>query len=388
MTPEQAARAARKAAKRAAKRANKKRVVTYYVPPTGPRKRKNRNRNRQPRAYTGASAAAAAGSPAVSRMSQAPVSVSRVRRQTAPSIQMAGNGEKCRIRHREYVAEVSGSTSFATTSYVMQPGLQTLFNWLAAIAGQFEKYRFLAVRFCYETENATSQGGSIMYAFDWDVLDTAPLSKQELMSMKSSVRAAPWQEFCLELDMRDAQKDWYYTRSGSVPSGADAKLYDMGNLVVASQNASGASGELYIEYDIELIVPQQNQSPISGRVVGAGTMSATQLIGTSGAYSTGSNVGWSLGSDGSTYTCTVAGDYLFQHRLVGTTLVVTSAGSAPGGTATTTEILGVANTGGTDASYTYIVRAQVGQTVAPSIDSAAAVSTSTTRIARYNYSLN
>lgn len=324
------------------------------------------------------------GNPAVSAMSSAPAAASRVRRQSAPLVQMAANGERCVVRHREYVAEVSGSTAFATTSYVCQPALQTLFVWLQSIAGNFEKYRFRRLRFVFETENATSQAGSIIFSFDYDVLDAAPLSKQAMMSNKCSVRGAPWQEFALEVPVADMQRDFYYTRGGSVPSGADQKLYDAGNFIVASQNANGATGEIYVEYEIELITPQANVTPISGKVVGTAGMSSTSLFGSDAALQSGSNVGWSITS-ASTMTCTVAGDYLFSLRSTGT---VITGPYVVGGTATETLATGVVNSAATEARTDFLVRAQVGQTFAPTITSATTITLCDLRIAKYLYSLS
>ncbi len=229
------------------------------------------------------------------QMVSAPAALSRMSRQNAPKMSMSSNGQVCVVTHREYVAEVPGATNWTTTSYVIQPALQALFNWLASIAGNFEKYRFRRLRFCYETESATSQTGSVVLAIDYDALDAAPASKQAALSYKSSVRSPPWQECCLDCDLaNDAERDLYYTRAGSVPSGSDQKLYDMGQLFVGVQNSSGATGELWVEYVVELHTPQQavsSTNPISGKVTGTTSLTSSALVGADAAYTSGSNVG-------------------------------------------------------------------------------------------------
>lgn len=314
---------------------------------------------------------------------QAPIAATRVRRQTAPVVQMAGNGERCIVRHREYVGEVSGATNFTATQYVCQPGLQTLFVWLANIAGNFEKYRFRRLRFLYETENATSQGGTIIYSFDYDPLDAAPASKQDVMSNKVAVRSAPWQEFAMDVPIADMQRDFYYTRSGAVPSGADQKLYDVGQFIVATQGASGASGEIYVEYEVELITPQANTAPISGKILAVAGLDSTHQIGSDAAYVAGSNIGWTI-TDSATLTCSVAGDYLFNLELAGT---VISGGITASGTATKTLVAQNINSGATSYLASWTVRAQVGQTFIAASITATTVTQVEWRLSRYLYTL-
>lgn len=301
---------------------------------------------------------------------------------------MSGNGQICRVVHREYVAEVPGATAWTTSSYVIQPALQSLFNWLATIAGNFEKYRFRRLRFCYETESPTSQAGSVVLAIDYDALDAAPGSKQAALSYKSSVRSPPWQECCLECDLgRDGQRDLLYTRPGAVPSGADQKMYDLGQLHVGVQNSSGATGELWVEYDVELHTPQQavsSTNPLSMKITGSAGLSATALFGSDAAATSGSNLGWSITS-ASTLTCTIAGQYLFTVNGTGTTLVATS--SLWTGTATVVMTAKLANSAATSFVHTALVTAQVGQTIIPAIDSAASVTAVTWRAATFNNAL-
>jgi len=320
------------------------------------------------------------------QMQAAPAAMQRVRSQNAPRMQMSGNGQVCVVTHREYIAEVPGATAWTTTTYAIQPALQTLFVWLATIASNFEKYRFRALRFCYETESPTSQGGSIVLTIDYDAADAAPASKQAALSYKSSVRSAPWEECCLVCDLgRDAERDLMYTRRGANPAGTDIKLYDLGNLFVGTQNSSGSTGELWVEYTIELHTPTVSSQPISGKEAGTAAETASALLGSDGAYATGSNVGWTI-TNSSTFTCSVAGSYLFAGLVNGTTLV--ASGFANGGTSTSVISSAFPNAGATSVLGFAVVTAQVGQTYIPSITSAVAVSSTAWRIATYNGALS
>lgn len=343
-----------------------------------------------------AKAAAKAGvaQPVLSRKSAAssvlvaaPAAMGRVRRQQAPAMRMAGNGQSCVIRHREYIAELPGATAFTATTYVCQPALQTMFNWLGTIAGNWEKYRFRRLRFIYETESGTTQTGAVILVFDPDVLDAAPASKQAALSYKFFTRSPAWKECSLDIAVQELQRDWMYTRPGAVPTGADQKLYDVGNLHACVVGSSGATGELYVEYEIELVAPQQSVSstnPLSGKVSATAGLTATALVGTDAAYTSGSNVGWAL-TDASTFTCTIAGSYLFTVTITGTVLAATS--SLDTGTSTITQVQKIGNAAATTAVHCSLVKAQVGQTFIPAIDSATTVTAVTWRIALYNYAL-
>jgi hypothetical protein len=285
-----------------------------------------------------------------------------------------------RVVHREYVAEVAGTTAWTTTKYPIQAAIQTLFVWLSTVASNFEKYRFRKLRFCYETESPTSQAGSIVFVVDYDALDAAPTSKQEALSSKCFARGAPWEEFSVDCDLSsDAQVVKLWTRSTDVPSGADARLYDVGNLFVGTQGASGSTGELWVEYDVELHTPQA-ANPVGAKLTASSGLDADSLIGSDAAFSTNSAIGWEI-TDADTLTCNIAGWYLFVASIAGGTLV--STGFVQNGTATLSTSGVAVNSAGTAAQGQAVVFATVGQTFAPAVTSAASVSATTWKVARY-----
>jgi hypothetical protein len=180
-----------------------------------------------------------------------------------PQMRTSSNGN-CNIRHREYlkdiVAEGSSPSIFTSQGFPINPGMAQTFPWLSQIAPRFEKYHFKKLRFCFETEAPTSLGGSLILTLDYDASDAAPTSKVQAMAYKNAVRAAPWEECCHDSAAEDlSQQKQYFVRSGVNPVSTDIKLYDVGNLFVCSQNVvtGGATlGELYVEYDVELMTPQ------------------------------------------------------------------------------------------------------------------------------------
>lgn len=191
-----------------------------------------------------------------------PLAMSRRERVRAPKIEgspYSGDG-RIRVRHREFIRDVHGSEEFVSTLYQINPGLPTMFPWLSVVAAQYESYLFRSLKFCYETQKSASTSGSVMLAVDFDAADDAPTNKQVMMSYHNAVRASVWNECIFRGDARDLKKFGVqrYIRSGNIAANLDIKTYDVGNLIVATQGEENTSaiGELYVEYEIELITPQ------------------------------------------------------------------------------------------------------------------------------------
>jgi len=76
------------------------------------------------------------------------------------------------IEEDEYIADIVGSTAFATTAYPVNPGQSNTFPWANKIASLYEKYDFERLEFYYRrevSEFATNgQAGKVMLSFDYD----------------------------------------------------------------------------------------------------------------------------------------------------------------------------------------------------------------------------
>jgi hypothetical protein len=212
------------------------------------------------------------------RLSAAPsrfaaVSRTKVIRTNRPQIMGMRNGD-CRIVHREYIQDITAGvgapSAFKVDSIPINPGQSQTFPWLSSVARNFESYKFRKLRFCYETEAPSSLGGTLILAVDYDASDAQPATKLVAMAYRNSVRSAPWEPCChssMDEDLNKLKSN--YIRTGSQPANTDIKLYDIGNLFVCSQNVTttiAVCGELYVEYDVDLITPSYEL------VVGSGTL--------------------------------------------------------------------------------------------------------------------
>jgi len=222
------------------------------------------------------------------------------------------------------ITDVSATTgtpsAFTVATIPINPGQATMFPWLSAIASRFESYRFNRLRFLYETEAATTLGGTLVLAVDYDASDNAPATKQQALAYKSSVRSAPWAPCELDCEGGDLRKlSSHYVRQGGVPSLTDRKLYDQGNLFVISQNVSTASallGELYVEYDVELLTPVYDASSAANGSLIAGA----NTVGQAAATPFGTAV--LQGKGGVILSCAGALDVLVDGLVVGATYLM------------------------------------------------------------------
>jgi len=55
------------------------------------------------------------------------------------------------VRHREYVADIEGTTNFVNREYPLNPGLIKTFPWLSQVADAFEEYRIRGMVFEYKS---------------------------------------------------------------------------------------------------------------------------------------------------------------------------------------------------------------------------------------------
>lgn len=167
-----------------------------------------------------------------------------------------------RIRHRELLSSIQGQTTFTidanTGTFPVNPGLVSTFPWLAVQAAAWEKYKFHSLKFEYFPKCGSSQQGSVMMGMDYDAADSPPTLETQMSSYYGTQEDAPWKEITFHADLKRV-RDARYIRT-SLPTGQDIKTYDAGIFYLATLDAGTAAtfGKLWIEYDVELMIPQQS----------------------------------------------------------------------------------------------------------------------------------
>ncbi len=302
----------------------------------------------------------------------------------------------------DLIIPVYGNTSFGCTAYAINGGLASMFPWASNEGRRFEKYRIRALE--YEYVAAISQydsnaGGNVAMAIDFDALDAVPTSMVGHQQNRVKSFCNPYDSArihrvpggtVLRVPTADLmRRGWLYNRSGAVPSGADQKTYDLGNLLVAVSGSAATTliGNIFVRAIIEYDV-QQNISVIASKWGNLTGLDADSLVGTvsSGTLAVGSNAGWTQ-TDSDTFTCTVAGSYLLAVALTGTVMVGTSLNVGSRGSATVVASSCCVDSAQTSANGQAVITATVGQTFKPAITSATTVSAAYWRFSEYNAAL-
>jgi len=172
------------------------------------------------------------------------------------------------VRHREFLGDVLATTAFSLSSYRINPGVST-FPWLSCIADSFEEYKFRGLIFEFKSTSsdavlstaASSALGTVIMATEYNVLNPNFPNKVSMENYEFANSAKPSECFYhpIECKANLTPISQLYVRSTPVPSGADARLYDLGNFQIATvgmQAAGGIIGELWVTYEIELYKPK------------------------------------------------------------------------------------------------------------------------------------
>ena len=165
-------------------------------------------------------------------------------------------GNTFRVTHREYITEVVPSTEFTPHKIEINPALPESFPWLSGIAPSFQKYKINKFRVVFETSQSTLVPGFVMIAPEFNISDSLPDSKQELLTYQYAKRSAIWQNFGVSYGISDImQFKHYYVRNGQSDS---LLLYDPFYVVWAATDTEVTTnvGEIWFEYDIEFSIQQ------------------------------------------------------------------------------------------------------------------------------------
>jgi hypothetical protein len=193
---------------------------------------------------------------------------------SVPSFRQDGDGVV--VAHREFLTNVIGSVEFKLNAYAINPALRSTFPWAALLAANFEEYEPEGLVFIYRPSSGSaissvsSALGVVIMATDYDALNPLFTNKQQMESYEFASSTVPFTE-CLHPVECAKQKnvlDNLYTRTGSIPDGADLRMYDMGNFQIATQGMQSVYtvGELWVSYHFRFRKPRIPSSPTTNFV--------------------------------------------------------------------------------------------------------------------------
>lgn len=200
--------------------------------------------------------------PAKTKLVKAPVIQSRVVRTRIPVVNRRMNS--ITIKHAEFFTAVNSPAGvaggFTVQTYAINPGNISMFPWLATQAAGWERYRFKRLTFRYIPRCATTQGGTLVLAPDYDAADDPPTTEIVACSYSDAVSGMPWAELVLTLrnEAMAGGVTSKYVRQGALKANLDVKTYDCGQLFIGIDQTVAAAnywGKLWVDYEVELITP-------------------------------------------------------------------------------------------------------------------------------------
>lgn len=270
---------------------------------------------------------------------------------------MHSNSETIVLHHREYIRDVSSAINFTSFDLDINPGLATTFPYLSSIASCFQEYSFKGLVFEFKSTSAEALNstntalGSVMLAAQYRA-DALPfINKQQMLNEHWSTSTRPSCNTLLPIECAPKENPLavQYVRTGPVPAGQDAKLYDLAQFSFAAvgSQAVAVCGELWATYEVVLMKPQltipAGISSQSGVIESLNPANATPLGSNFLVYD---NLGLSV-TGGNTLTLPLGaqGYYFVFFGWNGTSTPATAGGTLTFTNCTSNPILGTTNAG-------------------------------------------
>jgi len=250
-----------------------------------------------------------------------------------------------RFQHREMVnSSVVGTSTFATSSLIINPGLSLSFPYLSILATAFDQYTFHKLQFEFVQRCPSSTAGNVDLFPDYNSNDTAPSNEMQASSFQDYVSSACWNDVVCDLDVLamfpEGHKRKYVRGFQTLSANEDPKTYDAGIMYVATNgNASSTSfGQLFAYYDVEFFVPtlEEGSLSLSQHVISATAPTTAANFGATRTQNAGSNNLVSIA--GNVLTFNYGGLFLivlFTHTSTSCTVTAAPAVAAGGELVTT-----------------------------------------------------
>lgn len=219
----------------------------------------------------------------------------RIQRSNSPAISGTSNG--IRIRHREYISSISihnagfevwnaGERSYGSPMILpINPGDGSMFPWLSKIAPNFEFYQFSNLKFQFSSSVSSFTSGSLMMSPEFDPHNAGveATTLNVLLNKQSAITGNVWADFGVTLPKTNLAKKLVRAQHIHSRTREHLRQTDVGHLYVGLYNVDSAQslpyGELFVEYDVILTVPNQTGKNVKSSIVQYGVDSPEQVTG-------------------------------------------------------------------------------------------------------------
>lgn len=208
------------------------------------------------------------------------------------------------VRHREFIGNIQGSTSFEINTWNLNPGDEATFPWLSTIAQNYEKYRPIGIIFEFKSTSANALAstntalGTVMMAPRYNAIaSSVPGSKMEMLQIENCVSVCPAESAMCGVECAKNYNPLgvLYIRNGATNVSSNEQMFDFCDFYLATDGmqAEAVIGELWVTYEIELLTPILNGGQVGNNINYYSAISTTGI--TSSNYM-GSNLAPSVNS--------------------------------------------------------------------------------------------
>jgi len=253
--------------------------------------------------------------------------------QSVPTFQSTSDG--VRICHREFVTEVSGTTLFSGTSYYVNPGIYSVFPWLASLASNFEQWTPNGVVFEYRSTSGTALAsanaamGVVLMSTQYNSAALDFTSKQAIDSYEYSTSTVPYSNAMHAVECKSGTRpiDTLFVRSqgsSAAVNVSDPQMYDLGVFQVSTVGMQSAYtvGEIWVSYDITFKKPKIGGGIYSAHLTSGSSPTAAAIFGTGWIMSYSNIPGLGINTINSTKGVAInaPGTYVYSLTVTGTGL--------------------------------------------------------------------
>lgn len=196
-----------------------------------------------------------------------------------------------RVKHREYIGDVTSSTIFQIQNFYINPGLGSSFPWLCSVASNYECYRIKGMLFEYKSMSANALNsvntalGTVIMATQYNAADANFISKQQMENYEYAQSCKPSESMLhyIECERGSMPLSELYIRTGVLGPNQSNQLYDIGEFFIGTQGMQQAGiniGELWVTYDIELLKPKLTNGQYGLNINYYHAVNSTQLPST------------------------------------------------------------------------------------------------------------
>jgi len=220
-----------------------------------------------------------------------------------------------RIAHREFIQDITSSTSFANTTFQISPSNATMFPWLSSIAKNFEEYTIKGLIFYFNTtcgsaiSSTNNSLGTAGMVTSYEPSAPAFGSKRQCEDYAGCAAGVPSTSIVHAVECKPKANvlDRLYVQVNPIVNVEDWKFYSHGLLNVFTQGMQQAGitiGELWVSYDIEFYNPKILPVGTTGlagstMIINSTTQAVDRIFGTSDIPQTFGDLGISYqGSTG------------------------------------------------------------------------------------------